>query len=151
VATIPVPGLPLDEPEMGPLPLNPPLTNPLPPSDAGSSSMLLPDWLAQLHPVSAPQRTAATRIASMRQPAVALTVAIAVLSFDEDRCMKAPLAGRPNATAYRCSLRCTLRIEVTPASEPGWSIRDERVGQRCAERPFRVRFAVGPDDRDGAV
>lgn len=68
-----VPG-PVDEPEVAPelLPPNPPALLPTasPPS-AGSSSV--PDWLAQLHPISAPQRTAAARVASMRLPTATLT------------------------------------------------------------------------------
>jgi hypothetical protein len=62
LATIPVPD---DELVIGPelLPLKPPLTNPPLPL-----SVLLPLGDPQLQPMSAPQRTAATRIASMRQP-----------------------------------------------------------------------------------
>jgi hypothetical protein len=78
VATIGIslPGLPVDEPEMGPelLPLNPLLADPPP-----NPPLELLDPPPQLNPISAPQRIAATRIASMRQPAVALTLAIAAV------------------------------------------------------------------------
>jgi hypothetical protein len=70
-----------------------------------------------LHPIKTPQRTAATRFASMRQPALALTLALAGLSSDEDPRpglerkkrdddARAPLheslwlTGRPNAIVF---------------------------------------------------
>src|SRR5580658_1806260 len=68
VATMGIPlELPVDEPEMGPelLPPNPPLANPpLAPSAGPPVGAPSP----QLHTISAPQRTAATRFASMLQP-----------------------------------------------------------------------------------